>query len=321
MTVHLTRVKARLSIHAHRRVYALLEGEYAALHGGRSMDFNDLREYVRGDDVKDIDWKASARTRALLVKRYAALRQHTILLVASTGRSMAAMNDVAVAKRDLAVTTAGLFGYLAVRHGDLVTLAYGDAGSCHLRPPARGELALERHLAAMYDATTPTSAASDLSNLLEYVIRTVRRRTIMLVVADVLAVDDRLAAALRRLRVQHEVLLVTVGDLDPTSVDLSPEPTELQDEDVPDEETDETDLEYVALPSLVDVDSRQALPAWVASDDQLRQEYADVLTAEATALGQSLDRLGIVHAHVDDEAAAIRTVFDLLETHRHARRG
>jgi uncharacterized protein (DUF58 family) len=322
MTVHLTRVKARLSIHAHRRVHALLEGEYASLHGGRSMDFNDLREYVRGDDVKDIDWKASARSRMLLVKRYAALRQHTILLVASTGRSMAAMNDLAVAKRDLAVTTAGLFGYLAVRHGDLVTMAYGDTEECHLRPPVRGEIALERHLAAMYDATTPASPASDLSNLLEYVIRTVRRRTIMLVVADVLAVDDRLAAALRRLRVQHEVLLVTVGDLDPTSVDLTPTPVswdELDEEDVDD--ADDTDRDFVRPPGLVDVDSRQALPAWVASDDRLRQEYADVLTAEASALAHSLDRLGIVHAHVDDEAAAVRTVFDLLETHRHARRG
>jgi uncharacterized protein (DUF58 family) len=319
MTVHLTRVKARLSIHAHRRVHALLEGEYASLHGGRSMDFTDLREYVRGDDVKDIDWKASARSRALLVKRYAALRQHTILLAVSTGRSMAAMNDVALAKRDLAVTTAGLFGYLAVRHGDLVTMAYGDADECHLRPPARGELALERHLAAMYDATTPDSAPSDLSGLLEYVIRTVRRRTIMLVVADVLEVDDRLAAALRRLRVQHEVLLVTVGDLDPTSVDLSSQPGQELDE-LEDDEVDE-DTFAVDLPWLVDVDSRQALPAWVASDAQLRQQYADVLTAEATALAHSLDRLGIVHAHGDDDAATLTAVFDLLETHRHARRG
>ena len=323
MTVHLTRVKARLSIHAHRRVYALLEGEYASLHGGRSMDFNDLREYVRGDDVKDIDWKASARSRILLVKRYAALRQHTILLVASTGRSMAAMNDLAVAKRDLAVTTAGLFGYLAVRHGDLVTMAYGNTEECHLRPPVRGEIALERHLAAMYDATTPESPASDLSYLLEYVIRTVRRRTIMLVVADVLGVDERLTAALRRLRVQHEVLLVTVGDLDPTSVDLTSSPVawdELDESDL-DEGDDDTDVAHLRPAGLVDVDSRQALPAWVGSDDRLRQEYADVLTAEATALAHSLDRLGIVHAHVDDESAAVRTVFDLLETHRHARRG
>jgi uncharacterized protein (DUF58 family) len=333
MTVHLTRVKARLSIHAHRRVYALLEGEYASLHGGRSMDFTDLREYVRGDDVKDIDWKASARSRALLVKRYAALRQHTILLAVSTGRSMAAMNDLSLAKRDLAVTTAGLFGYLAVRHGDLVTMAYGDADACHLRPPARGELALEQHLGAAYDATTPQAAPSDLSGLLEYVIRTVRRRTIMLVVADVLEVDERLAAALRRLRVQHEVLLVTVGDLDPTSVDLSSEPVrdELDDETGETDGTDGTRQDPApdrpresgdgGRPWLVDVESRQALPAWVASDPQLRQQYADVLTAEASALAHSLDRLGVVHAHVDDDASAIRTVFDLLETHRHARRG
>src|SRR3546814_4874211 len=88
-----------MTIHAHRKVRGLLEGEYASLQTGRSMDFNDLREYVRGDDVKDIDWKASARSRALLVKRYAAARKHNIMLVASTGRSMAAMNDLNVPKR------------------------------------------------------------------------------------------------------------------------------------------------------------------------------------------------------------------------------
>jgi uncharacterized protein (DUF58 family) len=74
MPAHLTRIKTRLSIHAHRKVRGLLEGEYAALHVGRGIDFNDLREYVRGDDVKDIDWKASARGRQLLVKRYVAER-------------------------------------------------------------------------------------------------------------------------------------------------------------------------------------------------------------------------------------------------------
>ncbi len=90
---HLARVKARLSIHAHRKVRGLLEGEYAAIQVGRGIDFNDLREYVRGDDVKDIDWKASARTRMLLVRRYVAERKHTVVLAVSTGRSMAAMND------------------------------------------------------------------------------------------------------------------------------------------------------------------------------------------------------------------------------------
>jgi len=295
MAVHLTRVKTRMSIHAHRKVRGLLEGEYAALHAGRSMEFNDLREYVRGDDVKDIEWKASARSRTLLVKRYAALRQHTILFAVSTGRSMAAMNDQAFEKRRLSVLVTGMIGYLAVRHGDVVALAHGDAEEQHQAPPAKGELGLERHLEAIHQATTPESAPSDLPGLLEYVIRTVRRRTILVVVSDEHTVDDRLAKALRRLAVQHEVLFVTVGDLDPTSFDD----------------------DYV---DLVDIDSGVRVPDWMRTDERLQQEYADLLTAEANALARTLDGLGIVHAHVHDEASVLRTVFELLETHRHARR-
>lgn len=295
MAVLLTRVKARMSIHAHRKVRGLLEGEYAALHAGRSLDFNDLREYVRGDDVKDIDWKASARTRSLKVKRYAALRQHTIQLVASTGRSMAALNDLDVPKRDLAVTVAGVLGYIAVRHGDLVALAWGDADGFHQNPPSRGELALERHLEAIHGATRRDAGASDLAGLLEYVIRTVRRRTLLFVISDVYAVDDRLAAALRRLSVQHEVLFVTVGDLDPTD-------------------------ESVDVEDLVDVDTGRPLPEWLGSDDELRREYAALLTADAQAMGRRLEALNVVHVHVPDESTAIRAMFELLETHRHARR-
>lgn len=295
MPVLLTRVKARMSIHAHRKVRGLLEGEYAALHAGRSMDFNDLREYVRGDDVKDIDWKASARTRSLLVKRYAALRRHTVQLVVSTGRSMAALNEVDVPKSDLAITVAGVVGYLAVRHGDLVALAWGDADDQHHNPPVRGELGLERHLEAIHGASTPEAGESDLPGLLEYVIRTVRRRTILVVVCDAYEVDDRTAAALRRLAVQHEVLFVTVGDLDPTADELAAE-------------------------ELVDVDSGRLLPAWLRGDEEFQREYADLLVREERAMARRLDALGIVHVHVHDEKGAIRAVFDLLETHRHARR-
>ncbi|GGO87506.1 hypothetical protein GCM10011584_12300 [Nocardioides phosphati] len=295
MAVHLTRVQSRLSIHAHRKVRGLLEGEYAALHAGRSMDFNDLREYVRGDDVKDIDWKASARSRALLVKRYAALRQHTIQLVVSTGRSMAGLQARDVPKRDLAVLVAGVLGWLAVRHGDLVGVAWGDAEDQHLLRPQRGELPLERGLQAIHDATTTASGASDLAALVEYVVRTVRRRTVLALVCDAWELDAPALAAVKRLAVQHEVLFVTVGGIDPTSEEL-------------------------ALDTLTDVETGRPLPQWVADDEELRRQYAEMLAADAVSLKRQLDGLGIVHTHVADEAGAIKAVFDLLEHHRHARR-
>ena len=89
----LTKIKTQLVIHSRRKVTGLLEGQYASLHAGRSLDFSDLRDYLPGDDVSDIDWKASARTGSLLVKRYVADRKHTLFLLVDTGRELAALAD------------------------------------------------------------------------------------------------------------------------------------------------------------------------------------------------------------------------------------
>jgi uncharacterized protein (DUF58 family) len=293
MTAHLPRIKARVEIHAHRKVRGLLEGEYASVHTGRSMELNDLREYVRGDDVRDLEWKASARSGQLLVKRFVATRKHTVLLVVSTGRSMAAVNDQRVPKRDLAVFVAGLFGWLAVRHGDFVAAAYGDSAGQHLRAASCGEVALERVLGAVVDATDRDSAPSAVAAVLEHAARAVRRRTIMVIVCDEYSVDSRLEAALKRAVAQHEVLLVTVGDLDPTRS---------------------------AEDALVDIDSGEPLPAWVRGDRRLVEEYAAALLAERADLRKALDRLGVRHQHVTDHDAAVVGVLRLLKRHRHASR-
>ncbi len=294
---HLNRVRSRLRIHAHRKVRGLLDGEYSSLQPGRSTEFNDLREYVRGDDVKDLDWKASARTRTLLVRRYAAIRKLTVLLVVGTGRSMAALNDIDVPKRDLAVTVAGVVGHLAVKHGDLVALIHGDGESQHQLPPRGGEVHLERCLAAVHDRTTPRAGPTDLTTLLRYVARTVRRRTVALVVCDEVMLDDEAVAALRRLHVQHEVLLVTIGDLDP-----GVEPARLSGR------------------TLRDVDTLDPVPVWALGDTLLAAEYADRASADAEALRRQLDGLGIVHQHVHDHPSAVTAVLRLLERHRRAGR-
>lgn len=294
MPTHLPRIKARMAIHSHRKVRGLLQGEYASTSVGRSMDLNDLREYVRGDDVRDIDWKASARGGQMLVKRFVATRKHTVLVVVSTGRSMAAVNERLLPKRDLAVFVAGVVGWLAVRNGDLVGVAYGDAGGSRLRPASGGELRLEDSLGAVHDAITPDAAPTDLAGLLDHVARVVRRRrTIMVVVCDEHTLDDRILHALDRARVQHEVLLVTLDDLDPTRR---------------------------ALPALTDVDSGMALPDWWGRDPQLEREYAEQVAADALGLKAALARLGIPHERVADHETAVPAIFRLLERHRHARR-
>ncbi|WP_436701531.1 DUF58 domain-containing protein [Nocardioides sp. BYT-33-1] len=301
MTAHLTRITSRLSIHAHRKVRGLLEGEYAAIHAGRGIDFNDLREYVRGDDVKDIDWKASARSRQLLVKRYVAERKHTVLLCVSTGRSMAALagvgseRGVPTSKRDLAVFVAGVTGHLAVQHGDLVGLVHGDADHQHVSRPGSGDLHLERLLGTVHQAIRADGPPGDLTALLRHVVRTIRRRTILLVVTDEPAVTEEQATLLRRLAVQHEVLFLTVGDLDPTTPAMSGH-------------------------RLVDIDAGVEVPAWLRRDARLHRELAALVADQTQEMRRRLDQLGIVQEQVRDLDGAVTAVFRLLERHRHARR-
>lgn len=291
----LTKVKARMAIHAHRKVRGLLDGAYASMASGRSMDFHDLREYVAGDDVKDLDQKASARRGELLVRRYVADRRHTVVLVVSTGRSMAGLCEPGMAKGDVAILVAGIVGWLAIRHGDHVALLVGDRAGHHAVRPGSTEVALERQLARVQAATSPEGAAADLDGLLAYAVRTVRRRTIMVVIADDVALNEHDERQLRRLRAQHEVLFVTLADLDPTDPALG----------------DRT---------VIDLDARAALPDFVRADRRLHDELVAQADERHRRRRRTLDRLGIAHEHVTGEADVVGAVFRLLERHRHVGR-
>mgnify|MGYP001951996613 FL=1 len=133
----IAQVKSKLFIHSSRKSLHALDGAYASLLHGRSLDFEDLRKYEYGDQVRDIDWRATARLGTPLVKRHRAMRMHTILFVVDTGRSMAALAHDEKSKKDLAILATGVLGVLALRHGDDFSLVYGDSDRIRRRAPGR----------------------------------------------------------------------------------------------------------------------------------------------------------------------------------------
>ncbi len=212
----LRKVKAKTALRAHRKVRSVLDGEHGSIHKGRSMDFDDLREYVLGDDVKDLDWKATARTGRPLVKRFVATRQHAVMLVVDTGRSMSALADATSTKRDVAVFAAGVVAQLATRHGDLVGLLAGpappniskvrNAARALYIPPGSRDVHIERILRTIHDAIDTAGLPSHLDVLLDYAAQNLRRQMILVVIADDTDLTDRHRVVLRRLDAQHEVL-------------------------------------------------------------------------------------------------------------------
>ncbi len=302
MTSLLRKVRMKTTIHAHRKVRSILDGEYGSIHKGRSMDFDDLREYVPGDDIKDLDWKATARSGRPLVKRYVATRQHAVLLVVDTGCTMAALSEPTSSKRDVAVMAAGVMAQLAHRHGDLTGLVAGPAPASNSNvrnaerilqvPLAASDLHIERMLRVIHDTIDPIGYPSCLDDLLEYVCRNIRRRMIVVVIADDVDLTDRHQALLRRLDAQHEVLYCTIGDVTMTDPALHGRPLHV-------------------------LGASAHVPAFFRNNTKLHDDLVELGRRRASDTRATLNRLGISGTRLSGEADVVPTLYELLERQRH----
>lgn len=287
----IAQVKSRLFIASSRKSQHLLDGAYASLSLGRSLDFEDHREYQVGDEVRDIDWRATARIGTLLVKRSRATRMHTVLFVADTGRGMRALARDERPKRDLVLLAVGALGVLALRHGDGVAVVHGDAARRKRLAPARSEAGLEHALRALSGAIDEAQSANDREELLEYVADTIERRAIVVIVTDEAPVTDDTERLLRRLHVQHDLLWVTVRDADPV-------------------------LEQASRAARRDVDSGWTVPGFLHGDEAVTAEVRAAREAEDARRTRLLDRLEVSHAELRDQEDAVPALLRML--HRRA---
>ena len=209
MGKHLNRARS----HFGTDTRGLLEGgRYALLHS-RSLEFDDLRPYVRGDDVRDIDWKASARSGSVLIKRFVDEKHHKILLVADAGRNMTAQAPSGEAKIDVAANILGAVGLITLGRADQIGMVYGDARGCVNIRQGRGETHIESMLHRFYGHALAAPGPSDISCQLEYVATHYRHQMLIVVVSDEPDVDGRLEEITGRLAGRHDVMWAMVSDV------------------------------------------------------------------------------------------------------------
>ncbi len=196
----------------------MLEGGRHALLHTRSMEFDELRPYVPGDDVRDIDWKASARSGSVLIKRFVSEKHHKVLLVADAGRNMVATTPRGEPKCEVAGHVLGAIGLITLGRSDQIGMVYGDArGSVNVRQ-RRGETHIESLLHRYRHHTATHSGPSDIVCQLDYVATHYRHPMLIVVVSDEPDVDARLDDVLARLTARHDVLWAMIADRPPTAV-------------------------------------------------------------------------------------------------------
>lgn len=286
------KVRGAVELAIRHKVVGQLDGVHASLHVGRSLDFFDLREYVAGDDVSDIDWRASARSSTVLVKRHVAERRSALLVAMASGRDFAGLAAPGVYKRDLALDAAASLCVLATSFGDHAGLVWSVGDQVRAARPTTRLVEVEHQLARVEDACQVESPATDVDRLLATAAHLLRRRGVVAIVADDIALDAQLEARLRRLSAQHTVLWITVPDADPTAPELAG--------------------------PLTDLTTGAALPDWL-HDDELRRQLRDDLSERSRLRAQRLLRQGVAQLDLLSPETVVTDVVTLVRRLRHVR--
>ncbi|MEZ7788197.1 hypothetical protein BKH13_09970 [Actinomyces naeslundii] len=302
------RLRAALSLPTLRRATGLLDGRHKSVFVGRGQDFDDMSFYRPGDDISDIDWKSSARLGQPVIKRYQRESMMSLVLAVDTGRTMAAMAPSGEDKRDLALGVAEVFAYLARMRGDSVALVAGDAGRTISRPARSGAKHVETLLTLLARTfedldvpvdgapdgvfeLAPGAPASSLPRLMERVSTWHRRRSLVVLITDTAHPGPDAAIWLRRLSIQHEVIVVQIEDDDP----LRPDGGRGRDIDLPFE-----------------------IPAFLRSDAHLAAQAGLVREQWRSTVEQVLDARHVEYGVVSSEETLIDDIAELLQRERAA---
>ena len=200
----------RIEITTRRLVNDSFAGEYQSVFKGRGMEFDEVRQYHPGDDVRSIDWNVTARTGEPHVKSYIEERELTVMLVVDVSGSedFGTRNRF---KRDLAVELAAVMSFAATTNNDKVGLLLFTDRMELLVPPRKGRshvLRMVRDLLLFQSEGTGT----DITLALNTVHRMLKRRAIVFLVSDFLADPESYRQAMLVTNRRHDVVAFDLSD-------------------------------------------------------------------------------------------------------------
>ena len=198
----------RIEIVANRAVDDLFAGQYKSVFRGRGMEFDEVREYQPGDDVRTIDWNVTARAGTPFIKRFCEERELTIMFLVDVSAS-GAFGSGKRSKLDLVVEVAALLMFSALKNNDKVGLVTFCDDVVEYLPPRKGK-ANTLHLVRQLVAVEPVARETNLDAALEFVGRVQKRRAVVFLISDFIAPEARHAMAVCGRR--HDLIAVNVTD-------------------------------------------------------------------------------------------------------------
>jgi len=289
----------QVEIRTNRLARDTFAGQYHSVFKGRGMDFDEVREYVPGDEIRSIDWNVTARTGRPFVKKYREERELTILLLVDLSAS-GHFGSTAQSKRERAAEVASVLAFSAIRNNDKVGLILFTDEIEQYLPPKKGR----RHVLRVVREIlffTPRRRGTDLVQALRFAHRVVRRHAIAFLLSDFLVPGEALGRgeelrrALQLVHRRHDLVALRVGD------------------------RRESELPRIPRVTLEDAETGEQLEI-DTGDENVRQRFAEQADARRRALRQLFGATGIDALDIDTQDPYLAPLRRFFRT-RAARRG
>ncbi len=198
----------QIQIYTSRAVDASFAGQYESVFKGRGMQFDEVREYMPGDEIRTIDWNVTARTGRPFIKRFVEEREMTVLFAVDLSAS-GEFGTVSKLKNELAAEFCAVLAFAAAKNNDKVgLLIFTDRVELFI-PPKKGSRHILRLIRELLGFTMP-KRRTNIPLALDYIARVVRKRATVFLVSDF--IETGFQKPLSLLNKRHDVIAVPVRD-------------------------------------------------------------------------------------------------------------
>ena len=198
----------QIEIRTRRLVSDLMIGQYQSVFKGQGMDFDDIREYQPGDEVRHIDWNVTARLNQPFIKQYVEERELTVMLVVDLSAS-GTFGSGRQTKRELAAEVGAVLAFAAQRNNDKGGLTLFTERVEKYVAPAKGNRHVLRVVRDILEHA-PDHRGGDLRHALQHLQKSFRRRSVMVLLSDFL--DPLPISTLQQARRRHDVVAIQITD-------------------------------------------------------------------------------------------------------------
>ncbi len=193
---------------AKKAVTDILAGEYHSVFKGRGMEFDEVREYQPGDDVRTIDWNVTARTGIPHIKRYVEERELTVLLMVDLSGS-GQFGSTGKTKNEVAAELCGLLAFSAIRNNDKAgLLVFTDEIELYI-PPRKGTRHV-LHIIREVLRLKPKGRKTDINQALNHISRLFKKKAVLFLISDFRAPD--FSKSIRAASKRHDIVALSITD-------------------------------------------------------------------------------------------------------------